>query len=96
MSIEFWLRFVPQIRPRGLAINFLFVTARAERKVRLCAKLFEWVNTHPFDLKLVPFCPKFSGDSWVEFQQKTITEEFFRNFVKTKAISSTETCEIPA
>ena len=89
MSVEFWLRFEPQIRPTGLAIYFLFVTARAERKVRLCVKLFDffsWVNTHPFDLKFVPFCPKFSGDSWVEFQEKTIPEEFFRNFVKTKAI----------
>ena len=28
---------------------------------------FSWVNTHPFDLKFVAFCPKFSGDSWVEF-----------------------------
>ena len=47
---------------------------------------FSWVNTHPFDLKFVPFCPKFSGDSWVKFQEKTIPEEFFRNFVKTNAI----------
>ena len=44
------------------------------------------MNTHPFDLKFVPFCPKFSGDSWVEFQDKTIPEDIFRNFVKTKAI----------
>ena len=41
VSIEFWLRFEPQIRPTRLAINFLFVTARAERKVRLCVKLFD-------------------------------------------------------
>ena len=44
------------------------------------------MNTHPFDLKPVAFCPKFSGDSWVEFQEKTIPGEFFRNFVQTKAI----------
>jgi len=30
----------------------------------------------------------------MEFQEKTISGEFFRNFVQTKAISSTETCEI--
>jgi len=48
--------------------------------------LFSWVNTHPFDLKLVAFFPKFSGDSWVEFQEKTIPGEFFRNFVQTKGI----------
>jgi len=47
---------------------------------------FSWANTHPFDLKLVAFCPKFSGDSCVEFQEKTIPREFFRNFVQTKAI----------
>jgi len=47
---------------------------------------FSWANTHPFDLKPVAFCPKFSGDSWVKFQQKTILREFFRNFVQTKAI----------
>ena len=56
---------------------------------------FSWVNTHPFDPKFVAFCPKFSGDSYVEFQEKTITGEFFRNFVQTKGyLSSTKTCEI--
>ena len=88
MSVDIWLRFEPQISPTRLEINFLFITARAERKIRLCAKLFNstWVNTHPFDLKFVPFCPKFSGDSYVEFQDKTISTEFLRNFVQTKAI----------
>ena len=47
---------------------------------------FSWANTHPFNLKFVAFCPKFSGDSYVEFQDKSITGEFFRNFVQTKAI----------
>jgi len=47
---------------------------------------FSWVNTQLFDLKSVAFCPKFGGDSWVEFQGKTIPGEFFRNFVQTKAI----------
>ena len=51
------------------------------------------MNTHPFDLKFVAFCPKFSGDSCVEFQEKTISGEFFRNFVQTK---TTKTCEISA
>ena len=40
------------------------------------------MNTHLFDLKFVAFCPKLSGDSWVEFQEKTIPGEFFRNFVQ--------------
>jgi len=47
---------------------------------------FPWANTHSFDLKFVAFCPKFSGDSYVEFQEKTISGEFFWNFVQTKAI----------
>ena len=185
-SIEFWLRFEPQVRPTRLAINLLFVTAKAERKVCLCVKLFDfvrggilirltwkfslfvpnsveilgwnfrkkiipgeffrnfvqtkaiiplpdirhcvywvlaevwapdsshkicnksfirhclgwkegsyvcetvwffsWVYTHPFALKFVAFCPKFSVDSWVEFHEKTIPGEFFRNFVQTNAI----------
>jgi len=38
------------------------------------------VSTHPFDLKFVAFCPKFSGDSYVEFLETTIYGEFFRNF----------------
>ena len=44
------------------------------------------MNTHPFDLKFVSFCPKFSGDSCLAFREKTILGEFFRNFVQTKAI----------
>jgi len=27
------------------------------------------VNTHPFDLNFVALSPKFSGDSYVEFQE---------------------------
>jgi len=45
-----------------------------------------WVNTHLFHLKIVAFFPKFSGDSYVEFQEKTISGDYFRNFVQTKAI----------
>ena len=89
MSFEFWLRFEPQIRPTIFAINYIVITVKAESKVRLCAKLFDlfsWVNTHLFDLKFVAFCAKLSGDSYVEFQEKTIFGEFFRNFVQTKAI----------
>jgi len=46
---------------------------------------FSWVNTYPFDLKFVEFCPKLSGDSYMDFQEKTIMGEFFRNFVQIKA-----------
>ena len=47
---------------------------------------FSWANTHPFDPKFVAFCPKFSGDSYMEFQEKTISGQLFINFVQTKAI----------
>ena len=40
VSIEFWLRFQLQIRPTRFAIKFLLITARADRKVHLCVKLF--------------------------------------------------------
>jgi len=33
---------------------------------------FSFMNTHPFDLKSVAFCSKFSRYSYVEFQEKTI------------------------
>jgi len=52
------------------------------------------MNTHPFDLKFVAFCPKFSRDSYIEFKEKTILEEFFKIFFQTKAILY-KTCEIP-
>jgi len=42
VSVVFWLRIEPQIRSTRLTINFLFITARAERKVRLCAILFDF------------------------------------------------------
>jgi len=92
VSIEFWLRFEPHIRPTTLWIKKNLGTARDERKVCLCVKLFDFfvVNTHLFDLKFVAFCPKFNGDSYVEFQEKTISGEFFINFFKPR-LSSTKT-----
>ena len=48
--------------------------------------IFSWRNAHPLDLKFFAFCPKFSGYNYVEFQEKTILGEFFRNFVQTNAI----------
>ena len=42
VSTEFLLRFESQIRPTRLAVNFLFITARAERKVHLCVKQFDF------------------------------------------------------
>ena len=42
VSTEFWVILEPQIRPTGFAINILFITATAGRKVRLCVKLFDF------------------------------------------------------
>jgi len=43
------------------------------------------VNTHPFNLKYVAFCPKFSGDSYVEFQEKTMSGEFVINSIENQS-----------
>ena len=51
------------------------------------------MNTHPFDLKFVAFCPKLSGDSYVEFQKKVFWENFSEILCKPR-LSSTENCEI--
>jgi len=42
------------------------------------------VNTHPFYPKFVALCPQFSQDSYVEFLEKTISGEFFGNFIENK------------
>jgi len=52
---------------------------------------FSWVNTSPFDLKFV-FCSKFSGDSYVEFQEKIFRENFCEIFVQTKPILYQNLC----
>ena len=96
MSIEFWLRFEAQIRPSRLAINFLLITARVERKVRLCVKLFDFFRGRilvRLTWNLSRFVLKFSGDSYVKFQQKTISDNFSEILCKP-TLSSTKTCEI--
>jgi len=37
------------------------------------------MNTHPFDLNFVAFCPKFNGNSYVKFQEKIMSEEICAN-----------------
>jgi len=88
VSIECWLRLDPIIRSTRFAINFLFITATAEKKVHLCVKLFDFFptlilirltcNLSRFSQILSRFLPGILG--------KTISGEFFRNFVQTKAI----------
>jgi len=86
---EFWLRFESQIRPKILAINFLFITAMAERKVRLCVKLFDFYRGRilvRLTWNLSRFVPSSVKILTWDFRKKTILEELFRNFVQTKAI----------
>ena len=96
VSIEFWLRFEPQTRPTGFAINFLFITARAERKVRSCVKLFDffpgWIlirltwNLSCFVWNLVEILTR-------NFRKKLLRENFSEILCKPR-LSSSKTCEI--
>ena len=83
--IEFWLRFELQIRPTRFSINFLLITARVERNVRLCVKLFDffprWILIR---LTWNLSCPEFWPYSYVEFQEKIIPGQFFWNFMKNQ------------
>ena len=78
----------PQIRPTGLAYVFIHHRQGWKEGSFVCETVwfFSWANIHPFVLNFVACCPKFSGDSYVDLQEKTISGEFFRNFVQTKSI----------
>ena len=96
MSIEFWLGFEPQIPPTRLAINFSFITARAERKDCLCVKLFDvfprWILIR-LTWNLSRFVPNpVEVPTW-NFRKKLFRENFLEIFCKPK-LSSTKTCEI--
>ena len=88
MSIEFWLRFESQTRSARLEINFLFVTVRDERKVRMCVKLCNFFRRWIL-IRLTWILPRFS-QNWVETLgwnfRKKLFWWIFRNFVQTKAI----------
>jgi len=95
-SIEFWLRFEAQIRPARLAINFLFITASAERKVRLCAKLFDFFRGRiliRLTWNLSRFVPNSVEILTWDFRKKLFWENFSKILCKPR-LSSTETCEI--
>jgi len=48
---------------------------------------FSWVNTHLFDLKFVAFYTKFSGHSYVEFQEKNYSGRIFQKFCADQSYS---------
>ena len=96
MCIEFWLRFEPQIRPKRLAINFLLIIARAERKVRVYVQLFDFFRGWLLiclTWNLSRFVPNSMEILTWNFRKKLFRENFSEFFVQTKA-SSTKTCEI--
>jgi len=96
VSIEFWLRFEPQIRPTKLAINFLLITARAKAKVRSCVKLFDifygWILIR-LTWNLSRFVPNSVEILTWNFRKK-IFEEKFHKLSRKPRLSTTETCEI--
>jgi len=96
MSTEFWLRFEPQIRPTRLTINFLFIIARAERKVRLCVKLFGFFRGWIL-IRLTWNLSRFASNSveiltW-NFRKKLFREIFSEILCKPR-LSFTKTSEI--
>jgi len=96
VSIEFWLRFEAQIRPTRLAISFLLITARAERKVRLCAKLFDFFRGRiliRLTWNLSRFIPNSVEILTSNFRKKLFRDSFSKILCKPR-LSFTETCEI--
>ena len=96
VSAEFWMRFEPKIRPTRLAINFLFINGRAERKVRLCAKLLEffrgWILIR-LTWNLSSFVPNSVENLTWNFRKKLFREDF-SEILCIPRLSSTKTCEI--
>ena len=96
VSTEFWLWFEPQIRPTRLAINFLFITAGAERKVRLCVKLFDLFRgliLVRLTWNLSRFVPNSVEYLTWNFRKNPFWENFSEILCKPR-LSSTKTCEI--
>ena len=98
VSTEFWLRFEPQIRPTRLAINFLFITDRAEKKVRLGVKLFDFSRGWIL-IRLTWNLPRFVPNSVDIHTWNFMKELFWENFseilgkprqssIKTREITS--------
>ena len=86
----------PRFVPQDWKQTFYWSLPGPERKVRLCETVWflSWVNTHPFDLKFVAFCPEFSEDSCVEFQEKNYFGRIFQKISCKPRLSSTKTCLI--
>ena len=79
VSIEFRLRLEAQTRPTRFAINFLFITTRAERMVRSCVKLFDsfpgWILIR-LTWNLSRFVPNSEDNVTRNFRKKPFREDF--------------------
>ena len=89
VSTAFWLRFETQTRPTGFAINFLSISARSERKVRLCLKLFDffpgWILIR-LTWNLSRLVPNSVETLRWNFWKKLFRENFSEILMKTNAI----------
>jgi len=83
------MRFEPQIRPTKFSINFLFFTARVERKVHLYVKLFDffprWILIR-LTWNLSRFVPNSVQILTWNFRKKLFRDNFSEIFWKTQAI----------
>jgi len=96
MSIEFWLRLDSQIHPTRFTINCLFTTARAERKLDLCVKLFDFFPRSiliRLTWNLSRFVPNSIETLTWNFRKKLFLENFSEKLCKPR-LSSTKTCKI--
>ena len=88
-SIEFWMRFKPEIRPTRLSINFLFITATVERKVRFFVKLFDffprWILIR-WTWNVSRFVPNSVQILTCNFKKKLFPIHFSKTLWKTNAI----------
>jgi len=95
VSIEFWMRLEPQIRPTKFTIKFLSTTARVEKKFRMCVKLFDffrgWILTR-LTLNSSRFVPNSVEILTWNFRKKLSRENFWEILCKPR-LSSTKTCE---
>jgi len=85
-----------QTRPTRSAINFLLITARAERKVRPCVKLFDffpgWILIR-LTWNLSRFVPNSVEILTRNFRRKPFRENFSEILWEPR-LSSSKTCEI--
>jgi len=82
VCVEFRLRFEPQTRSTRFAINFLFITVRAERKVRLCVTLLDFFFLGEYSSVWPNTCHVLSQIQWGFLHVISTKNNFQRNFQK--------------